>query len=136
MRIIIVATVSLAIALAVLAGASPAEAQTVGAPYFITGCEHGEPIVPIVHLWNSPQRTRVVGRLSGSSRTDPCAGSPVLVREVRPAGDRNLVRVETFIGGHSGWLTNLFIGRRMTSADCRARLDQPAHIERCVAAAG
>lgn len=89
----------------------PSNDPRIGTRVHITGCENGELVVPIVNLWNSPERTRVIGKLSGDGRADQgreCQGSIVVIRDVRG----RLFEVETTVGDYQrGWITEPFIGR-------------------------
>ena len=84
----------------------------VGTRVHITGCTpDGRLDVPIVNLWDSPERTCVIGELSGNGRADQgleCQGSIVVIRDVRG----RLLEVETVVGDKQrGWVTEPFIGK-------------------------
>lgn len=77
----------------------------VGTRVHVTGCEHGELVVPLVNLWDSPARRKVVGQVSGAG--SPCEGAVVIIRNV--SGDS--LEVETTEGDpQRGWITSGFIG--------------------------
>jgi hypothetical protein len=81
----------------------------------ITGCEGGELVVPVVKLWDSPAKTRVLGQLSGDGREDQglrCQGSVVVIHKT----DGEMFEVEAVIGGQRGWVSALFIGRDAPNA--------------------
>jgi hypothetical protein len=79
----------------------------IGTRRHITGCENGKVVVPVVNLWNSPSRTRVVGTLSGEGGPDGCQGAVVVIRAVRG----NFYEVEAVAGRQAGWVTEPFVGR-------------------------
>jgi hypothetical protein len=73
----------------------------------ITGCENGKLVVPVVNLWDSPSRSRVIGKVSGEGGPDGCQGAVVVIRGVRGG----LYEVEAVEGRQAGWVTEPFIGR-------------------------
>jgi len=103
----------------------------IGRRVHITGCENGELVVPVVNLWDSPARTRVVGKLSGDGRADQglrCQGAVVIIRDVRDT----LYQVESVVGDQIGWVTEPFIGRTFDTASCESFFsDSPAAARKC-----
>jgi hypothetical protein len=85
----------------------PSSDPRVGTRVYLTGCERGELVVQVINLWDSPARSRIVGKLSGSV-DGGCLGAIVTIRDVQG----RLVEVETTYGDpQRGWITEPFIGR-------------------------
>jgi hypothetical protein len=105
------------LALALLT-ATQLAAQEVGDRIQITGCEDGELMVSIVNLWEGPSLSRVIGRVSGTSISDRCHGSVVIIRDTTQHQFRKLYKIETVIGSQEGWLTEVFIGQAFDVATC------------------
>lgn len=117
---------------------SPADAKEIkpGDLFRITGCENGQLMVPVVNLWDSPERTRVVGRLSGDGRPDQglkCQGAVVKAQEVRSYNGRTLIKVKSVVGSQTGWITNSFVGRRFDRANCKKFFSEdPRYVANCL----
>lgn len=63
-------------------------------------------MVPVVNLWNGPERTQVVGRLSGNGRDDKglkCQGAVVKAMEATHASGRTFIKIKS-VGGLSNRL--------------------------------
>ena len=115
------------LALALLA--APLAAQEPGELRQVTGCENGELVLPILNLFAGPPPARVMGKLSGTSRTDRCHGAFVNVLATQPGG--RWVQVETVVRGDVGWISRLLIGRRVDRSRCEAEFTDPEHLRRC-----
>jgi hypothetical protein len=97
------------------ANPAPSRAQTspVGDRVHISGCDFGDLTVPVVDLWDSAERTRVVGEVAGDGRADQglrCLGAVVIVRSVDADRPTTMYEVETVVGNQRGWVSELFIG--------------------------
>jgi len=103
----------------------------IGRRVHITGCEKGALVVPVVNLWDSPKRTRAVGKLSGDGRADrglSCQGAVVIIRDVQG----ELYQVESVIGDQIGWVTEPFIGRTFDTSMCQSFFSEsPAAAQKC-----
>jgi hypothetical protein len=89
------------------------EAAPIGDRVQISGCDFGVLRVPVVDLWDSAERTRVVGEVSGAGPPDRglrCLGAVVIIRSVDPDQPTPMYEVETVVGNQRGWLSELFIG--------------------------
>ena len=93
--------------LGLLAFGATALAVDIGSTYHITGCENGELIVPIVHLWSKPggiiNGARVIGKLSGDGRADQglkCQGSIVKILDMKIVEDRVFYKIKTLEKHH------------------------------------
>lgn len=104
--------------------------------FHITGCENGELMVPVVNLWNGPERTQVVGRLSGNGRADKglkCQGAVVKALETTHASGRTFIKIKSVVGSQIGWITDLFVGRRFDRAKCKKEFSEdPKYLANCL----
>ncbi len=111
----------------------------IGDRFHVDGCENGELVIPVVHLWSQPTIAmggRPIATLSGQGRADGvgrCQGSIVAALEIRVIGDRTHVRIETIVGGTIGWITDSFVGKKFDIGQCREYFTEPEHIRRCEA---
>lgn len=107
----------------------------VGMRVHVTGCENDALMVPVVNLWDSAQRSRVVANVSGDGREDQglkCQGAVVIVRDVGFGGGRTMFQVETVVGDQIGWVSELFIGRLFDTANCDTFFaDAPVPARKC-----
>lgn len=77
---------------------------------WITGCEDGELALETVNLWSTPNKGRVVGSLSGTSRSDRCRGAPVrIIGEATDRVGNRQFRVQSPTNGANGWVTYWFV---------------------------
>jgi|TARA_B110000263_G_scaffold199706_1_gene178809 hypothetical protein len=79
----------------------------------ISGCDFGVLRVPVVDLWDSAERTRVVGEVSGDGPADRglrCLGAVVIIRSIDSDQPTPMYEIETVVGNRRGWLSELFIG--------------------------
>ena len=102
-------------AMSAAANLPPSSVQTapVGNRVHISGCDFGDLKVPVVDLWESAQRTRVVGEVAGDGPADQglrCLGAVVIVRSVDANQPNTMYEVETVVGNQRGWVSELFIG--------------------------
>lgn len=97
--------------LGLLAFGSTAIAADMGEKYHITGCEDGELLVPIVHLWERAGPSHIVGKLEGTSKYNKCQGEIVKVLDVTTYNGRVRYKIKTSYGT-VGWVSYFFIGRR------------------------
>lgn len=74
----------------------------VGREARLAGCERGELVVPTVNVWDSPERTRVVGQIAVGpvAGRAACEGVPVIVRGVRD----DLFEIESIDRRTRGWV--------------------------------
>jgi hypothetical protein len=89
------------------------ETALIGDRVHISGCDFGVLRVPIVDLWDSAERTRVVGEVSGDGPTDRglrCLGTVVIIRSIDSDQPTTMYEVEAVVGNQRGWLSELFIG--------------------------
>ena len=89
------------------------QAAPIGDRVHISGCDFGVLRVPIVDLWDSAERTRVVGEVSGDGPTDRglrCLGTVVIIRSIDSDQPTTMYEVEAVVGNQRGWLSELFIG--------------------------
>ena len=107
----------------------------IGRRVHITGCENGELSVPVVNLWNTAQRTSVIGKVSGDGREDRglrCQGSVVIIRDVATVEGREMYQVETVVGDQIGWVSAPFIGRTFDTSTCHSFFaDAPNAARKC-----
>lgn len=92
---------------------STVQAVHVGDRVHISGCDLGDLTVPVIDLWNSAERTQVVGQVSGDGRADQglrCMGAVVIIRSVDADQPRTMYEVETVVGTQRGWVSERFIG--------------------------
>lgn len=120
-----------------LAAVPPLAAQVeIGDRVHITGCENGELTVPTPNIWDSPQQRRVIGRVSGDGRTDQglrCQGSVVIIVAAQEANGRMMYQIETIVGDQSGWISELFIGRKFDATKCESFFEgYPDAIRKCI----
>ena len=112
-------------------GSRPASDPRVGRRVHITGCENGQLKVRLVNLWNTANRSAVVGKLSGDGQEAlgfGCQGTVVIVREV--IGD--MYQVESVAGDQTGWVSQQFIGRTFDTAMCESVFGySPAAARKC-----
>lgn len=86
----------------------------------LSGCnDAGEIEVPAIRVRAEPggisATNRLVGELSGTSRSDSCAGAIVtLVESVQREG-RTFYQVASVVNEMEGWVSELFIGPSFTS---------------------
>jgi hypothetical protein len=104
---------------------SPATVQTapIGDRVHISGCDFGVLRVPVVDLWDSAERTRVVGEVSGDGPADRglrCLGAVVIIRSVDADQPTPMYEVEAVAGSQRGWLSELFIGPTFDISLCGA----------------
>ena len=84
-----------------------------GANYHITGCENGELLVPIVHMWEKAGHSHIVGMLSATSNSDKCQGSIVKVLDAKVANGRLRYKVKSLVNRKVvGWVSHFFIGEK------------------------
>jgi hypothetical protein len=93
----------------------PATVETapIGDRVHISGCDFGILKVPVVDLWDSADRTRVIGDVSGDGPADRglrCLGAVVIVRSVDSDQPSPMYEVEAVAGSQRGWLSERFIG--------------------------
>lgn len=103
-----------------------------GAPmHFLTGCADGVLEVADINLWDSPQRSRVVGSLTGTS-VEECNGAVVFVHETRPGRGPEQVRVTSIVNGLEGWVSDHFVGAALSYEGCQEYFrDEPEIAARC-----
>ena len=92
---------------------STAQAAPIGDRVHISGCDFGVLKAPVVDLWDSAERTRVVGEVSGDGPADQglrCLGAVVIIRSVDSNQPTPMYEVEAVAGNQRGWLSDLFIG--------------------------
>jgi hypothetical protein len=102
---------------------SPEQIPPVGDRVHISGCDFGELTDPAVDLWDSADRTRVVGQLSGDGGADQglrCLGAVVIIRSVDSGQPTTMYEVETVVGNQRGWVSELFIGPTIDVSLCGA----------------
>ena len=90
-----------------------AQAPSRGDRVHISGCDFGDLKAPVVDLWDSAERTRVVGEVSGDGAADQglrCLGAVVIIRSVDSDRPTTMYEVEAVVGNQRGWLSELFIG--------------------------
>ena len=100
-------------------GARVASDPRVGRRVHITGCENGELKLRLVNLWNTANRSAVVGKLSGDGQAEQgfaCQGAVVIIREVIGT----MYQVESIAGDQTGWVSEQFIGRTFDTALCES----------------
>jgi hypothetical protein len=93
----------------------PLTAQTPaqGDRVHISGCDFGDLKAPVVNLWDTAERTRVVGEVSGDGAADRglrCLGAVVIIRSVDSERPTPMYEIEAVVGNQRGWLSELFIG--------------------------
>ena len=108
-----------------LASPLPPTVQTVqvGDRVHISGCDLGDLTAPVVDLWNSPERTQVVGQVSGDGRAEQglrCMGAVVIIRSVDADRPSTMYEVETVVGTQRGWVSERFIGPTFDVSLCGA----------------
>ena len=97
------------------AGAAPEGLRPQPAPPsygWITGCENGELALETVNIWSTPNKGRVLGSLSGTSRSNLCRGARVEI--IGTATDRvgnRQYHIRSTVNGLTGWVTYWFIVR-------------------------
>ena len=99
--------------------ATAARDPRVGRRVHITGCENGELKARLVNLWNTANRSAVVGKLSGDGQESQgfgCQGTVVIIREVIGT----MYQVESVAGDQTGWVSEQFIGRTFDTAMCES----------------
>jgi hypothetical protein len=102
---------------------STVEAAPIGDRVHISGCDFGVLRVPVVDLWDSAERTRVVGEVSGDGAADRglrCLGAVVIIRSVDSERPTPMYEVEAVVGNQRGWLSELFIGPKFDISLCGA----------------
>lgn len=107
------------------ATAPPAAVETapIGNRVYISGCDFGVLKVPVVDLWDSPERARVVGEVSGDGPAEldrRCLGAVVIIRSVDVDLPTPMYEVETVVGRERGWLSERFIGPTFDISLCGA----------------
>lgn len=112
-------------AAAALVNAQPAavEPSPIGDRVHVSGCNFGVLEVPVIDLWNNPERTRVVGEVSGDGPAElgrRCLGAVVIIRSVDADQPTPMYEVETVVGRERGWLSERFIGPTFDISLCGA----------------
>lgn len=80
--------------------------------YHISGCERGELVIMNPNIWASADRSGGVAfQLSGTSRTDTCAGAVVEILDFREASGQTMFNIRSVVNGREGWISELFIGK-------------------------
>lgn len=100
---------------------SPVQTAPVGDRVHISGCEFGDLKVPVVDLWESAERTRVVGEVAGDGPADQglrCLGAVIIVRSVDSDQPSTMYEVETVVGNQRGWISGRFIGPTFDISQC------------------
>ena len=103
--------------------AAMAQTASIGDRIHISGCDFGDLKVPMVDLWDSAERFRVVGELAGDGRADQglrCMGAVVIIRSVDSDQPTTMYEVETVVGDQRGWVSARFIGPRLDISLCGA----------------
>lgn len=100
-----------------------APTSPVGDRVHISGCDFGELTTPVVALWDSAARTRVVGELAGDGPADrglTCLGPVVIIHSVDAVQPTPMYEVETVVGDQRGWVSERFIGPTFDPSLCGA----------------
>ncbi len=88
----------------------------VGDRFHVTGCEHGELMVPVINMWDKPRGTKVIGKLFGDGREDEglkCQGSIVELLEIKKVDGRTFLKIKAVVNSEIGWITDSFVGRKV-----------------------
>ena len=111
----------------------------IGDRFHVDGCENGELVIPVVHLWSQPTIAmggRPIATLSGQGRADGvgrCQGAVVAALDVRTIAGRTHIKVESVVNGTIGWITDSFVGKKFDTDQCREHFTELEHIRRCEA---
>jgi len=107
--------------------------------FYVTGCENGELMVPLVNVWLLPggisPGNRVIGKVSGAGRgKNKCKGSIVRKLTERNVNGRTWIRIDTVVGDYkAGWFTDSFVGKGYKRKNCKKDFKgYPVALKRCL----